>query len=253
MSIALIGLVFSKRMGTSARKAIFLYLADRADDHGRGIYPSKSTIAGAADCSVRTVQRQISKFLQEGLLIEVGKKRCANGFVKNYAINVRALHSLPDAKDRDRSISDVVTSDTESSDGCHDDIGQVTIDHPNRQGTVNEPDACPETRKPVGTNAKRQARPKAVRKRNSTEKPWKKSAPAKKNEPSEKQAFLNRHFTKTEISDCIKAICNSTSDDLGNRRVVLDSDMHKLKEIFELLLPGEIDPHEARKQLEEAQ
>lgn len=54
--------------GTAFR--VLLQLADRADPHGYGAYPSVATIAETLECSARTVQRALNDLRIEGLIRE---------------------------------------------------------------------------------------------------------------------------------------------------------------------------------------
>lgn len=98
MSNDIINLVYRKVLGSPVRKSILVYLADRASDDGSAIWASKSTIAAATDCGVSTVIRTMGNFVSEGILIEVGHSPCQGGATIVYAMDLKRVASLPDAK-----------------------------------------------------------------------------------------------------------------------------------------------------------
>ena len=108
MSRFVAGLVYQKRIGSMARKAILAYCAERANDDGSGIWASKVRIAKEVECTKKTIIETMRSFVSEGLLIETGKRRTSNGFVVEYQINVAAVKALPDA------IEDVFSTDDQS-------------------------------------------------------------------------------------------------------------------------------------------
>jgi len=101
MSRHVASLVYRKRLGSIARKAIMAYCAERANDDGSGIWASKVTISKEVECSKQTVIDTMRNFVTEGLMIEVGKRKCANGFVVEYSINVAEVRKLEDAISED--------------------------------------------------------------------------------------------------------------------------------------------------------
>ncbi|MBB3608656.1 hypothetical protein [Rhizobium sp. BK602] len=68
MSAFLLGAGFKADMGTQSRKLVLLKLIDACDDDGTRIFPAMATVARAAQCSTRQVQREIKSFLAIGLL-----------------------------------------------------------------------------------------------------------------------------------------------------------------------------------------
>jgi hypothetical protein len=75
-----------RRFGSAARKQIIMFLADKASDDGSGIWCSKGTIQRHTELSESTVKRTIIDFLQEGILIETGRRHCKNGYTVIYRI-----------------------------------------------------------------------------------------------------------------------------------------------------------------------
>lgn len=100
MSRKLVDLVYSKRCGSMARKAILVAMADRANDDGSDIWVSKVRIAEEVECSKQTVISVIRELEADGLLKADGKRRCGHGYTVTYNIHVPAVLSLPDARDR---------------------------------------------------------------------------------------------------------------------------------------------------------
>ena len=97
MSRYVAGLVYRKKVGSMARKSILAYCAERANDDGSGVWPAKSTVAKEVECSKQTVIDTFRAFANEGLLIEVGRRKTGNGFVVMYDMNIAAIRALPDA------------------------------------------------------------------------------------------------------------------------------------------------------------
>ncbi len=97
MSRYVAALVYRKKVGSMARKAILAYCAERANDDGTGVWASKLTIASEVECSKQTVIRAMREFVSEGLLREAGRRRTGNGYVVEYDVNVRAVEALEDA------------------------------------------------------------------------------------------------------------------------------------------------------------
>jgi biotin operon repressor len=98
MSRSLATLVYSKTVGSMARKAVLAYMADRANDDGTGVWAAKQRIADEVECSKQTVITTIAGLIEDGLLIEVGHRKMSNGYTVDYSIIVDAVAALPDAK-----------------------------------------------------------------------------------------------------------------------------------------------------------
>lgn len=140
MSRYVAALVYRKRVGSMARKAILAYCAERANDDGTGVWASKVTIAKEVECSKQTVIETIRTFVDEGLLIEVGRKPCQNGFVIEYDINVAAVSALPDAISRAESTGPILDRSSELTPrGQATGPQEVKPVDPNRPKTVLKP------------------------------------------------------------------------------------------------------------------
>jgi hypothetical protein len=61
-------MVWEIKLGSAARKAVLLKLADCASDSGECIFPSKRTIADATELSTETVKRVLRELREEGVL-----------------------------------------------------------------------------------------------------------------------------------------------------------------------------------------
>ncbi|WP_165911500.1 hypothetical protein [Sphingomonas sp. PP-CC-3A-396] len=91
----LISTTYKRELRTPMRKSVMALFADKASDDGSGIYASKQTMADELCCSKQAILDTIKAFMVEGLLIEVRKRRVANGFTVEYGIVVEALEALP--------------------------------------------------------------------------------------------------------------------------------------------------------------
>ncbi|MGT2515647.1 helix-turn-helix domain-containing protein [Sphingomonas panni] len=95
MSNAVATLVYSRVVGSLARKAVLRYFADRASDDGRGIWASKQRIADEIECSRQTVITVVRGLIADGLVAEVGERRCRFGFTVEYRLVLPAIAALP--------------------------------------------------------------------------------------------------------------------------------------------------------------
>src|SRR5690606_927712 len=83
-----------RRFGSPVRNQIIMFLADKASDDGSGIWCSKGTIQRHTELGETTVKRTINEFLNEGILIETGRRACKNGFTVVYRISLAAVRTL---------------------------------------------------------------------------------------------------------------------------------------------------------------
>ena len=93
MSIHVISLVLSRKVGGPVRKCVLLKLADCANDDGSGIWPSKATVAAETEVHKDTVKKHIRDMVKTGLLIEVGRRPCSNGFTTVYDLDLDVLEA----------------------------------------------------------------------------------------------------------------------------------------------------------------
>lgn len=136
MSILLMSRIFRQPMGGPTRKALAVRLADFADDEGRGIWPSVDRLAAETELSVRTVQRLLADFVEEGLLVLVKKASGRPGEANRYDFDLARLFAAPAAKESGPApettgdtmspvatggtgVTVTETGDTDDVDGCH--------------------------------------------------------------------------------------------------------------------------------------
>lgn len=100
MSNLISGLVQRRRIGSPTRKAVLLYMADKAADDGSGIWTSKANIARDLELSRRTVQLVVRELIEAGLLVEIGQRNCKHGYTVEYAIRDEAIEALPSTRER---------------------------------------------------------------------------------------------------------------------------------------------------------
>ena len=140
MSRYVAAMVYRKRAGSMARKAILAYLAERANDDGSGIWPSKPRVAREVECSKQTVIDTFKAFVAEGLLSEVGKRKTGRGYVVEYTLNIRAIEALPNALEDDELTGpDLDRSNQLTPRGQAAGPQGVKPVDPNRHLTVPEP------------------------------------------------------------------------------------------------------------------
>ncbi|MCT8970599.1 helix-turn-helix domain-containing protein [Microbaculum marinisediminis] len=96
MSAYLLGMGFKCDMATCARKLVLLKLIDACEEDGTRIYPAVSTIARAAQCSARQVQRELKAFVDTGLLRIVREGGRGPGSTREYAMDLDVLRRLSD-------------------------------------------------------------------------------------------------------------------------------------------------------------
>lgn len=118
MSRKVATLVYERRAGSAARKAVLAYFADRADDYGKGIFSSKQTIADETELGRSTVIRIVNDFVSEGILIVAGSRPCRNGATVNYDIDLSVVRALPPIKTHaDQSQSGTSQDEHQSQNG----------------------------------------------------------------------------------------------------------------------------------------
>lgn len=159
MSHKVTTLVYSRKAGSAARKAILAYMADRASDDGSGIWASKQTIADDLECGRSTVIRVCNEFVAEGILVETGKRKCANGATVEYGINLAAVAALESIAKRGKPSQSGTSPDMDPSqsgtppvperDPKASQSGTLTILEPslNQEREKAAPKAKPSTRK----------------------------------------------------------------------------------------------------------
>jgi hypothetical protein len=97
MSAFLLGTGFRADMGTCIRKLVLLKLIDACEDDGSRIFPAIATVARAAQCSDRQVQREIKAFLDIGLLSLVRAGGQGRRSTNEYALDLDVLSAISKA------------------------------------------------------------------------------------------------------------------------------------------------------------
>ncbi|WP_434153367.1 helix-turn-helix domain-containing protein [Sinorhizobium meliloti] len=141
--------LFKAHLGSTNRKMLAVRLADFADDDGKGIWPTVGRLARETELSERTVQRILSEFVDEGLLIVRKKGGWKPGEGTRYDFNMIALGRLQAAKLAVEGCHGVThdtvtpvtaatgTGDTGDVEGCHGDT-QTIIEPPIEPSDLRE-------------------------------------------------------------------------------------------------------------------
>ncbi|MEL7445078.1 MAG: hypothetical protein AAGK02_04610 [Pseudomonadota bacterium] len=95
MSRSLVTLLYKHKAGSMLRKSVLVAMADRANDDGTGVWISKQRIADEIEASRQGVVNAIKGLIADGLLVEVGERKCANGWTMEYTLGVEAIAALP--------------------------------------------------------------------------------------------------------------------------------------------------------------
>ncbi len=95
MSFHVASICTDHKFGSSPRKQVITFLADKASDDGSGVWCSKGTVARCTELSKSTVKRVFQQFLNEGILVETGKRFSEHGFTVAYCINLDKVLELP--------------------------------------------------------------------------------------------------------------------------------------------------------------
>ncbi|XQZ46508.1 hypothetical protein E2978_16610 [Paracoccus yeei] len=112
-----------------------MFLADKASDDGSGIWCSKGTIQRHTELGETTVKRTINEFLNEGILIETGRRACKNGFTVVYRISLAAVRTLEGIAEPDDE-----TGSTEDGVCREPGTGSAADPVPRPQRTPNLPE-----------------------------------------------------------------------------------------------------------------
>jgi biotin operon repressor len=94
MSNKISNLVQTKKIGSLTKKAILMYMADKASDDGSGIWVSKKNMAADLEMTDRAVRIHIKDMIAMGVLVEAGQRQCKTGYTVDYTINVEVVGSL---------------------------------------------------------------------------------------------------------------------------------------------------------------
>ena len=129
-----------RRFGSAARKQIIMFLADKASDDGSGIWCSKGTIQRHTELSESTVKRTIIDFLQEGILIETGRRHCKNGYTVIYRIVLERVASMETTAEPD-IVTGVTVNPVQPELGTGSTVAGVRGSRwtPNHPKTIHKP------------------------------------------------------------------------------------------------------------------
>jgi DNA-binding Lrp family transcriptional regulator len=141
MSNECVTIAQKRRVGSATKKAVLMYLADRASDDGSGIWTSKSHISADTELSKRSVQNAMTEFERDGLLKKTGTKKCQNGFTYEYQLVLSVLLGLPSTREKDAKLTGagdapVHVVHPSGAGGAPQDVHVV---HPNHPITTHEP------------------------------------------------------------------------------------------------------------------
>jgi hypothetical protein len=129
-----------RRFGSAARKQIIMFLADKASDDGSGIWCSKGTIQRHTELSESTVKRTIIDFLQEGILIETGRRHCKNGYTVIYRIVPESVEAMETTAEPD-IVTGVTVNPVQPEPGTGSTVAGVRGSRwtPNHPKTIHKP------------------------------------------------------------------------------------------------------------------
>ena len=143
MSWKIAALCDERRFGGPSRKQVIMYLADKASDDGAGIWCSKYTIARHTELSLATVKRIVKEFINEGILVETGRRQCERGFTVVFRIcigTIEGLECLKEATPPTGVTVNPVQADPPTGVTMHPVPGSPRT--PNHPQTIPEPPPC---------------------------------------------------------------------------------------------------------------
>jgi len=91
-------LIQTKKIGSPTKKAIMMYMADKASDDGTGIWVSKPNMAADLELSIRALQTNIASLVSEQLIAENGQRKIKQGYTVDYAIRLEMVSCLPSTR-----------------------------------------------------------------------------------------------------------------------------------------------------------
>jgi biotin operon repressor len=142
MSNQLISEVQKRVVGSLVRKSVLLNMADKVTNDGTGFWAAKSTIAEEVGCSKSSVKHALKQFRTQGLIVLVGRRRCASGYTNQYRLDIDAIQNLPLIDKRKRVISTASYQQGRhpaTPSGASDDPQEGHVATPNLSLTIQEP------------------------------------------------------------------------------------------------------------------
>lgn len=130
MSNHLISEAYKRQLGSMARNAVMVLLADKASDDGTGIWASKQRMADELGTTKQTVIATIKSLIADGLIREAGQRKSPNGYTVEYAIVVKALRALPLVKAHCEDQSSTLTGQAALPVKEDDRTGQAALPKP---------------------------------------------------------------------------------------------------------------------------
>ncbi|MCZ4352677.1 hypothetical protein O4H61_09165 [Roseovarius aestuarii] len=94
MSNLVHNLVLGRKVGSSTRKAVLLYMAGRASDDGSGVWSSKPRMARELEFTKNSILKAVRELICMGLISEVGKRPCSSGHTIVYNLNLQSITAL---------------------------------------------------------------------------------------------------------------------------------------------------------------
>ena len=91
-------LIQTKKIGSPTKKAIMMYMADKASDDGKGIWVSKPNMAADLELSLRALQTNISSLVADQLIEENGQRKIRHGYTVDYGIRLEMVLCLPSTR-----------------------------------------------------------------------------------------------------------------------------------------------------------
>ena len=110
MSNLVSNLIQTKKVGSLTKKAILMYMADKASDDGSGIWVIKSNMAADLEMTDRAVRIHIKDMIAMGIVSESGQRQCRSGYTIDYSINLNIIHALQPTRstpERDSPLNDI--------------------------------------------------------------------------------------------------------------------------------------------------
>lgn len=135
MSWEVTSLVRSRKVGNPTSKSILMIFADVANHDGGGIWLSKASIAAETEVGINTVRSHIKKMTERGILKEVGKRKCSNGFTVVYDMDLAVINALELTRPKFAPLP-LLVGDTTSLESS-DTPSQMDINNP--EGGENDP------------------------------------------------------------------------------------------------------------------
>lgn len=128
MSIHVMAMVSRRRLGSMARKAVAVRLADFADEDGCGIWPSVPRLAAECELNERTVQRVLAEFVAEGLLKIVAEGGRGRRSTTRYDMALERLSAYPPVFEKRQEMAQTDDEPGENGAPQHDVSGEVKGD-----------------------------------------------------------------------------------------------------------------------------